>query len=322
MDFLGMILVLGGVTCLLLATQWGGNTLPWSSSTVIGLLVGFGLLAIAYIALEIYLKERAALPTRLLKNKTIALLMAYQIFLSGTFFVLLYYVPIYFQSVKGVSASQSGIRTIPLIIPVALFAIASGIYITVTGEYQAVMIVAASFTAIGCGLVYTFHPSSSSGMWIGYQVICGIGQGLGLQIPLIVAQAVVDREDLSIISAMAIFFQLLGGAVWISVAQSIFQNRLIEYLNANLTGVTTKQVLSAGATGLDKLLSPEQLRIIADGYMAGVKGAFGLCVALACMSAGFAILTLVMDRRKLTPAVFGKKAEEVDTGSVALATEG
>nr|POF13866.1 mfs gliotoxin efflux transporter glia [Quercus suber] len=299
MDLLGMVLVLGSVICILLALQWGGTTKAWSSAPVIGTLVGFVVIAIAFIALEIYLGERAALNIRLLKNRTMALLMAYQFFINGAFFILLYYLPIYFQSVKGVSASQSGVRTIPLVIPTALFAIVCGVLISVTGEYQAIMIVGTSLATIGSGLIYTLTAASGSGMWIGYQVLCGVGLGLAAQLAVIVAQAISTRDDLSTASAMAIFFQLLGGAVWISVAQAIFENRLIQSLTAQIPGLSMESIVSAGATGITTILTPDQLPAALSSFLNGLHATFALCIAVAGTAVVLSLSSLVFNRRKL-----------------------
>ena len=51
---------------------------------------------------------------------------------------------------------------------------------------------------IGSGLYYTLDPSSSAGHWIGYQIIAGVGQGIVIQLPAIVAQRVSTRQDLSV----------------------------------------------------------------------------------------------------------------------------
>nr|POF21051.1 mfs gliotoxin efflux transporter glia [Quercus suber] len=299
MDLVGMVLILGSVICVLLALQWGGATKPWSSSPVIGTLVGFVVITIALIGWEIYLGERAALNIRLLKNRTMALLMAYQFFINGVFFILLYYLPIYFQSVKNVSASQSGVRTIPLVIPVALFAIVSGVIISATGEYQAIMIVGTVLASIGSGLIYTLDSSSGSGMWIGYQVLCGLGLGLAAQLAVIVAQAISTREDLSMASAMAIFFQLLSGAIWISVAQAIFENRLIQSLQAQIPNLSTEDIVSAGATGLQGILTPDQYPIAFESFTAGLRDTYALCIALACGAVVLSVSSLLFNRRKL-----------------------
>jgi MFS family permease len=204
MDLGGTTLVLGALICFILALQWGGVTKPWSSPDVIGTLVGFGLLSSLFVVLQWYLGERAMIVGHLLKNRTISVGMLYIFFLGGGFFTLLYYVPLYFQVVSGVDASQSGIRNLPLILGVVISTIASGGIITATGHYVPMYILSGILGTVGAGLIYTLDIGSSSGAWIGYQAIAGLGIGLGLQVPVITAQAVSKPHELSSATAMVL----------------------------------------------------------------------------------------------------------------------
>lgn len=108
MDFPGTFILMAALVCLILALQWGGTTKSWNSGDVIGTLVVFGVLMIVFVANEWYMGERALFQSRLLKQKTIIIMSLFITFIAGPFFVELYYLPLYFQSIDGVSASQSG----------------------------------------------------------------------------------------------------------------------------------------------------------------------------------------------------------------------
>lgn len=77
------------MVCLLLALQWGGTTKPWSDSSVIGTLVGFGVILITFILNEWYMDERALLVGRLIKSRTIAIASAYICINAASFFILI-----------------------------------------------------------------------------------------------------------------------------------------------------------------------------------------------------------------------------------------
>lgn len=107
-------------------------------------------------------------------------------FAMGSFFLLLvYFLPIWFQAVKGASAVKSGIMNLPMVLSLIIVFILSGIGVTVTGYYAPFMIFGSIFGAIGVGLLSTLTPESNHSMWIGYQYIAGIRIGLGMQQPLI-----------------------------------------------------------------------------------------------------------------------------------------
>lgn len=177
MDFPGTFTAVASIICYILALQWAGQAKSWKSADVVGTLVGCFLLVILFIVIQWYQGERAIVVGRLLKNRTIAVSMFTVCFIGGCFFLLLYYLPLYFQIVSGVTASQSGVRNLPLIIAVTIATIASGGFISATGHFVPVLIVGAAIGTVGSGLLYTLGVGSSSGMWIGYQVVAGLGLG-------------------------------------------------------------------------------------------------------------------------------------------------
>lgn len=280
MDLPGTFTILAAVICYLLALQWGGVTKSWNDSTVIGTLVGFGLLVILFVVIEWYSGERALIPFRLLKNRNVAVACAYVLFVVGPMFIMIYYLPIYFQAIQNVSASNSGVRNIPLILSVSLLTIVSGVLITVFGQFGYLMVLAGVIETVGSGLIYTFQIDTSSGMWIGYQIVCGIGIGLGCQIPIIVTQGTVDPADLASVSAITLFLQTIGGAFWVSAAQAAFTNTLVKKLPQLAPDVDPALVVATGATNLRQVFTAEQLVGILQAYMDGLKVSFLLAIVL------------------------------------------
>ena len=281
MDIPGTFTIMAAVVCYVLALQWGGVTKAWSDSQVVGTLVGFILLSILFVIIEWQAGERALIPARLLKKRNVLVSGLYVLFIVGPLFVLIYYLPIYFQSIKGVSAAQSGIRNVPLVVSVGLFTIISGVLITIYGQFAYLMVIAAVIEIIGSGLIYTFEIGTSNGHWIGYQVVAGVGMGLGIQIPIIVNQASVDPSDLASASAITLFLQTIGGAFWVAAGQAAFVNRLAQRLPVTAPTVNPQQVIATGATELRNVFTPEQIPGILEAYMDGLKLTFLLCIVLA-----------------------------------------
>ena len=137
-----------------------------------------------------------------MKNRNILVSSIYASLFGGSFFLGLYYLPIYFQSVDGVSASQSGIRNLPLVVGASIFSIVSGGrtqrshltsvqssqnagLITTFGHVVPIFVLGAAIATVGNGLIYTLDIGSTSGQWIGYQALAGIGVGLGIKAPII-----------------------------------------------------------------------------------------------------------------------------------------
>lgn len=108
----------------------------------------------------------------------------------------IYFLPFYFQAVKGTTAEGSGIRSIPYLVSNTLAAIATGGLITVFGWYTPLMWFGAIIFTIGAGLLYTLQVDSNAGQWIGYQIFAGAGAGAGVQIPFIAVQVVLSAKDM------------------------------------------------------------------------------------------------------------------------------
>ena len=132
-DLEGTVVFIPAIICLLLALQWGGTTHPWSNWRIILLFVLFGVLISIFIAIQFWKQDQATIPPRVLKKRSVWA-SAYFAFAMGAFFLLLvYFLPIWFQAVKGASAVKSGIMNIPMILTLVLVSIIAGIGVTVLG---------------------------------------------------------------------------------------------------------------------------------------------------------------------------------------------
>ncbi|KAJ5609833.1 major facilitator superfamily domain-containing protein [Penicillium herquei] len=284
LDIIGASLLIPAIVCLLLALQWGGNQYPWNNSKIIGLFVGFGLLVLLFIASQLYLREKATLPPHILKRRTVAFSALFALFFGGGFFLLVYYVPIFFQSVKNSSAMKSGIQLLPLMLATVVSSVVVGGLVTVAGYYTPFLIGSTAIAAIGTGLVTTFNVDISTSKWIGYQILVGAGVGAGFQIPMTAVQTVLQPEDIPVGTAIVMFFQTLGGALFLAVGQSVFQNGLIDGIHKYAPDVDPTVIVGAGATEMRHTLTTlgqlDQLDGVIRAYMAGLQDAYRVSLAL------------------------------------------
>jgi hypothetical protein len=126
----------------------------------------------------------------------------YMFFFAGSYFVVLYYLPIYFQSVYNNSPIGSGVKMLALIIPLTFAAIGQGIALSKIGIVPLFWIVGGALATVGCGLLYTLDSHTSTGKWIGYQIIIGFANGATFQVALSNAQVYSSIEDMSQVSAI------------------------------------------------------------------------------------------------------------------------
>jgi len=201
LDMLGLVLIVGAITCFILALQWGGVSKAWDSGAVIGTLVAFVVCMILFVVEQWWLGENAMVHSVMIKRRTIWVGSMFSFLINSAFLVTFYYLPIYFQSVQGVSASTSGVRTVPFILAVTFCVVIVGQIITKTGYAYPWMIVGAAITTIGSGMIYTFDTNSPAGKWIGYQILCGIGVGVSFQVPVMLIQATTKDADVPLATA-------------------------------------------------------------------------------------------------------------------------
>lgn len=264
----------------------------------------FGILAIAFGVVQLWQQDNATVPPRVLKKQSIAFGGWFAFCLGASFFVLIYYIPIWFQAIKGTSAVESGIRNLPMILGLVIISIAAGIGITLLGYYTPFMIISSVLMSIGVGLLSTFKVSTGHSMWIGYQALYGFGVGFGMQQPLIAAQTVCTLEDVPTATAIINFSLTLGGALFVSVGQNIFTNRLLSNLAANVPSINPDIVLEIGATSLRRAVDPGQISGVLSAYNDALTQTFYVSLAMACFSI---IGALGMEWK----SVKGKKLEAV-----------
>ena len=214
----------------------------------------------------------------------------------------IYYLPFYFQAVKGTSAEGSGIRTIPYLVSITLASIVVGGLITKLGWYTPFMWAGAAVFTVGTAMLYTLQVDDYAGKWIGYQLLAGIGAGSCIQIPFIAVQVVCSSKDMPTGNALTIFFNSLGGALSISLAQNIFSNTLLQQLQERLPGLDPSTISGSGATQVAQATPPELLPTVLEAYDTAITRAFVLPIA----AGGIAFLCGLMMEKK---SVKGKKVE-------------
>ncbi|KAF6836424.1 major facilitator superfamily transporter [Colletotrichum plurivorum] len=282
-DFVGGTGLVGSITCLLLALEWGSTLYTWNDARMIGLLVVFGVSFVSVAAHQHWLKERATFPTRLLANRSFASCLWYGFTLSSAQMVVLYYLPIWFQAIQGVSSRESGVRLLPMVIALIGSGVLGGIGASLVGYIPPFMILGTIFASTGAGMLYTFQPNIETARWIGYQVLFGLGTGAGVQSSIVGTQVALDPADVPYGVSAIILMNTVGGSIFISVAQNIFVTR-IEKVTELIPSVDRETLLNRFGFLRDSL-TPEQLQIALREYNHGIQNVFLLAILLACLTA-------------------------------------
>ncbi|KAI8627398.1 putative gliotoxin efflux pump [Xylariaceae sp. FL1651] len=279
-DPLGILLFAGALISYLLAFTWGGTVKPFSSSTVIGLIVGWVVLTTLFITNEFWQGERALVVARLLKQRDMWVNAVFLFFFYGAYFAVVYNLPTYFQAVIGLSPRDSGIRTIPIIGASSVFTFIGSIAVGKYGKYTLFELVGAAIAAVAGGLIYTLDVDTNLGKQIGYQLLLGIGIGWIVQIPPIVAGVVNKNADKALGLAAMLVVQFYSASLAITASSAITNNILIQKVPIYAPGTTAAAVLSVGPYDLSSHFSGATLLGIKKAYIAGLRGSWALSIGL------------------------------------------
>ncbi|KAJ7150499.1 ABC transporter [Mycena crocata] len=231
-DWVGAVLVAAAVTSLVLALQWGGNTKHWNDKAVIVTFVFAGVIAITFVFWEIFVGDGAMMPVRIFKSRSIYAIISFSFLNRFTQLLFSFYIPIMYQVARGHSAVKSGIDLLPLLLSGMVTVIGSGIIVSKFGYYYPFLLGAPLFLAVGSGLFYSVGLSTSSATLVGFQILVGIGTGMGMQNSVVAIQVEFKDEPklLGQAQSLASFGQFLGGMMGLSVAEPVFASELTHFL--------------------------------------------------------------------------------------------
>ncbi|KAJ5798486.1 MFS transporter [Penicillium pulvis] len=280
-QMLGQIDPIGKV---ILVPAVGETKYPWDNGRIIALFCVSAVLTAAFIIIQLWQKDRASIPLHIAKDHNILGALWFSVCLGCTLTVFTYDLPIWFQAVKGVSATKSGIMNLPMILGLVIVSLFAGALTSWIGYYTPLLMVSAIITPVGLGLLSTLEVDSGIGYWFGYQVLMVFGLGIGIQTVLLVSQVTVPLKDIPVATTLLLFGQTLAGAVFLPVCQSVFQNQLVSNLHEYAPDANSNDILEGGITGLRKVVSAEQLPSVLTAYNKALTQSFYVAVALSSLS--------------------------------------
>ncbi|KAI9651374.1 hypothetical protein NHQ30_001415 [Ciborinia camelliae] len=275
LDIIGNVLLLGACIMLFIALQYTEVGDSWSSSKIIGLLVGFGITIIIFGLWLSWRGAQALIPLDILKQRTVLASCLFSFFIYSALILHSYYLPQWFQAIKNTSAITSGVDMIPYVVCNAFFSLLAGVIVSKSGYFTPPSIIGTAIATIGCGLISTLQPNTPSPQWIGYEILSAAGFGIAIQQGFTAVQTVLPLEKIPIGTAAVVASQSFGGAIFVSVGNNILQNQLKSSADdGQLPGVDIQAVLDAGATGFRSVVDPDQLSALLIAYNGALQKVF------------------------------------------------
>ncbi|KAF3762818.1 MFS general substrate transporter [Cryphonectria parasitica EP155] len=330
LDWLGNMIFVGASCSVLLALSWAGSVYPWSSYQIIVPLVigivalgGFGILEGSRLVMN------PMMPLHLFSNRTSTTTFMLTFLHGFVSMWALYFLPVYFQGVLGATPNRSGIMFLPTILTVVPSAIIGGLLVSKFGRYKPIFFVGFAIILVGFGLFTLLTPSSSTGVWVGFQVIESAGVGITIPSLLPAVLAPLSDKDTALATGTWAFMRSFGLTWGTAVAAAVFDNRAAQLAASG--AITDKRVaaqLMAGgaysaatAEFLDSL-SAETRTQVSNVLNTSLKRSWQVAIAFAAV--GLLLVMLLKEiplRKELLDNEFGMIETRKDASSNPSAHE-
>ncbi|KAJ5194433.1 hypothetical protein N7491_001771 [Penicillium cf. griseofulvum] len=247
-DFVGNSILTAAVISILLALTWAGTTYAWSSwHVLVPLILGLGGLFLFYAHQISRFCVEPSIPLRLFSSGTATCALWIAFIQSVLLYWVGYFLPIYFQAIRGSTATESGLFVLPTTAAIAPFGIITGIIIAMTGKYRVFHFLGYTFLTIASGLFSLLDDDSPARDWAGFQILFGAGSGMIFSSTLPPIQASLSESDVATATSTWAFMRSFGCIWGIVIPTTIFNARVQELLY-RVSDVTLRAKLANGGS--------------------------------------------------------------------------
>ena len=275
-DYVGILFVGLGASGLTLATSWGGGEYAWTSPMIIGLFIG----SITALVLFVRAETRAAepiLPMRLFRSPVFTVCCVLSFIVGFAMLGALTFLPTFMQFVDGVSATESGLRTLPMVAGLLITSTGSGALVGRTGRYKIFPVMGTAIMVVGFLLLSRMDATTPFVLQSLYLFILGTGIGLCMQVLILTVQNTSRFDDLGVATSGVTFFRTIGSSFGAAIFGSLFAN----FLSSRLVTAIAESGAPPAAGESPKVLHelpPEIAAPIVEAY-ADSLGLVFLCAA-------------------------------------------
>ncbi|WYZ36517.1 hypothetical protein EsH8_II_000023 [Colletotrichum jinshuiense] len=290
-DWVNAIIFLAGSACLTVVLTFGGVVYSFQSGTVIALWTVTGVLLISFVVVlnlhPLVSKENRLYPIHFFKQPTL-INMQLQVFISsGVILAMTYYIPLYFQFVKGDGALEAGFRLLPLIMFMVTTSIVNGLLMPRYG-WIPVWYIGGSFLAlIGTAMMYTVSSTTPNANIYGYNILVGTGMGCYIVAGFAIVQSLVPAHDIAnAVGAMTIS-QDLGMVLFLAISGSIFHNVAVDKVGKALPHVSPNEIgnfIAGTSSSAFQALSDVEKTLVIREIASAMKSIWAFFLASAALS--------------------------------------
>ncbi|KAI1394645.1 putative transporter [Hypoxylon fuscum] len=231
-DFIGNTIFVASICGVLFGLISGGTQYPWSSwHVIVPLVLGFAGWVLFHIHQASPICKEPSMPPLLFGNRTSVACLGLTFISNALLEWVVYFLPIYFQSLKRASPLTSGVDVLPFSVFYVPLAVITGGLMSKFGKYKPIHWAGFGFTSVACGLFSILNAGSSKAEWVCFQLLLSIGAGLTLISILPVIQASLPESYVATATATFAFVRNFGFVWGVTIPSVIFNSQVDRNLN-------------------------------------------------------------------------------------------
>jgi MFS family permease len=274
-DYAGGILLIVGVGTLLVLLSLGGSHFAWLSGTAALLAGGSVLALVALVVVETRIAREPIVQVRFFTQRTVLLMVLCAALIGIAPYSATVYLTEYYQYAHGLSPTQAGLLTIPMILGITGTGVVSGRLVAHTGRWKPVALTGMGVLIVGMLLIGTADRHTAAALVAAASLVLGIGMGSTTQNLVLAVQNVVEDAVVGSATSLVLFAQALGGTIGITVLGAVLSHRVssaLPQLGGTLPDPTHlpaalrdpyRTVMGHDITHLFTLMAPQELVAVA-----------------------------------------------------------
>ncbi|KAF2755071.1 MFS general substrate transporter [Pseudovirgaria hyperparasitica] len=283
-DFFGAIILITAISAFLIALDRGSNQSWKDKWTIVSLAISLPLFAL-FILVESKVAAEPFAPGHIIFRRSMFAGYLVNFFAFGGWLGALFYIPLHFQVVNDLSATEASLRLIPSIVCGVSGSLTAGFYMQRTGKYYWLTVMCYTNLTIGMSVVLLCSGilfNSVPGIMVG-MCICAFSNGIGVTTSLIALIANCTYEDQAVVTACSYLFRSLGSVFGMCISASITNSTLRTSLMHALSNGKDGERIAEGvrhSLAYIRTLEPSLRELVRSCYGLSTRSAFGFQVAL------------------------------------------
>jgi len=291
-DYLGAVLITGGVSTLLIWVSLAGHDFDWASFTSAGMVVLGVLMLVAAVVVEMRAKE-PIIPLRLFKDRTTSLATFASVMIGIAMFGSTVYLSQYFQIAHGMTPTHAGLMSIAMVGGLLVSSITTGRIISRTGTWKRFLVGGMVLVIIGLSLLSTIDDTTSLVRVGVFMAVLGLGLGATMQNLVLAVQNNTAQRDMGAASSVVAFFRSMGGSIGVSALGAVLSHQVVDGVTSGLAKLGVNPSASGGQSNSipDMSTLPAPIRTVFEHAFGQATGHVFLiaapCAAIALVAVLF-----------------------------------